>query len=60
MARKLQGSVRLKRTSRHNTKEKDVIYNIGDKNAKGRSQETHAVTGKVGMLYTVSKNKTGS
>ena len=49
MAKKLQGSVRLKRHSRLNTKEKDVLYNIGDKNAKGRNQEIHAVTGKHGL-----------
>ena len=49
MAKKLKGSVRLKRPPRLNTKEKDVLYIIGDKNAKGRSQAIHGVTSKLGL-----------
>ena len=49
MAKKLKGSVRLKRPPRLNIKEKDVLYIIGDRNTKGRSQEIHSVTGKLSL-----------
>ena len=49
MAKKLKGSVRLKRPPRLNTKGKDILYIVRDKNAKGRSQAIHGVTGKLGL-----------
>ena len=57
MAKKLQGSVRLKRPSRHNTKQKDVLYIIGDWNAKVGSQETPGVTGKFGLGGQIEAGK---
>ena len=45
---KLNGSLKTYRTSRTNTP-KDVIFIIGDWNAKVGSQETPGVTGKFGL-----------
>ena len=39
----------LTRPSRTNTKKKDVLFNIGDWNAKVGSQEIPGITGKFGL-----------
>ena len=46
---KLNDSMKVYKTSRTNTPQKDVLFIIGDWNAKVRSQETPGVTGKFGL-----------
>ena len=46
---KLNDSMRTYKTSGNNTKKKDVLFIIGDWNAKVGSQETPGVTGKFGL-----------
>ena len=43
---KLNGSMKTYKTSRTNTQKKDVLFIIGDWNAKVRSQEIPGVIGK--------------
>ena len=43
---KLNGSMKTYKTSRTNTQKKDVLFIIGDRNAKVRSQEIPGVIGK--------------
>ena len=46
---KLNGSMKTYKTFSKLTHKKDVLFNIGDWNAKVGSQEIHGVTGKFGL-----------
>ena len=52
---KLNGSMKTYKTLR--TTKKDVLFIIGDWNAKVGSQETPGVTGKFGLEYGMKQGK---
>ena len=46
---KLNGSIMTYKPSRTNTKKKDVLFIMGDWNAKAESQKIPGITGKFGL-----------